>query len=191
MLIFTDVFVDFKLVQILTPDQYPQWTGRRDRRGIPVYLFVVKDLTSKNVTQFSQEVTEQGASETHKDSSIPARLLCLFSLYENLLQFVQPLCSALSRPNPETPIVSSSNIVDISGVSLMQFWNLRSHMQDASVLSTAHYPETLDRIFVGFLPDLFFPFPSLKVIYIQTDKKRLQNKDYRSTLLLPNGVELD
>lgn len=30
----------------------------------------------------------------------------------------------------------------------MQFWNLRSHMQDASVLSTAHYPETLDRIFV-------------------------------------------
>jgi hypothetical protein len=45
-------------------------------------------------------------------------------------------------------VVSSNNIVDICGVSLMQFWNLRSHMQDASVLSTAHYPETLDRIFV-------------------------------------------
>jgi hypothetical protein len=45
-------------------------------------------------------------------------------------------------------VVSSNNIVDIGGVSLMQFWSLRSHMQDASVLSTAHYPETLDRIFV-------------------------------------------
>lgn len=132
----------------LTTSQYPQWTGRRDRRGIPVYLFEVRHLTNKNVSQFSQEVSEQGASETHKDSAIPARLLCLFSLYENLLQFVHPLCSALARPNPETPIVSSNNIVDISGVSLMQFWNLRSHMQDASVLSTAHYPETLDRIFV-------------------------------------------
>ncbi|PCH03903.1 Hypothetical protein PENO1_030090 [Penicillium occitanis (nom. inval.)] len=139
-----------------TRQMYPQWTGRRDRRGIPVYLFEVKHLTSKNVSQFSQEVSEQGASETHKDSAIPARLLCLFSLYENLLQFVHPLCSALARPNPETPIVSSNNIVDISGVSLMQFWNLRSHMQDASVLSTAHYPETLDRIFIIGAPS-FFP----------------------------------
>ncbi|EED17571.1 phosphatidylinositol transporter, putative [Talaromyces stipitatus ATCC 10500] len=139
-----------------TRQMYPQWTGRRDRRGIPVYLFEVKHLTNKNVSQFSQEVSEQGASETHKDSTIPARLLCLFSLYENLLQFVHPLCSALARPNPETPIVSSNNIVDISGVSLMQFWNLRSHMQDASVLSTAHYPETLDRIFIIGAPS-FFP----------------------------------
>lgn len=139
-----------------TRQMYPQWTGRRDRRGIPVYLFEVRHLTNRNVSQFSQEVSEQGAAETHKDSSIPARLLCLFSLYENLLQFVQPLCSALARPNPETPIVSSSNIVDISGVSLMQFWNLRGHMQDASVLSTAHYPETLDRIFIIGAPS-FFP----------------------------------
>jgi hypothetical protein len=38
--------------------------------------------------------------------------------------------------------------VDINGVGLKQFWNLKSHMQDASVLATAHYPETLDRIFV-------------------------------------------
>jgi hypothetical protein len=38
--------------------------------------------------------------------------------------------------------------VDISGVGLKQFWNLKGHMQDASVLATAHYPETLDRIFV-------------------------------------------
>jgi hypothetical protein len=139
-----------------TRQMYPQWIGRRDRRGIPVYLFEVKHLTNKNVSSFSSEVTSQGASETHKDSTIPARLLCLFSLYEHLLQFVHPLCSALARPNPETPIVSSNNIVDISGVSLMQFWNLRSHMQDASVLSTAHYPETLDRIFIIGAPS-FFP----------------------------------
>jgi hypothetical protein len=45
--------------------------------------------------------------------------------------------------------VTSTNIVDVSGVGLKQFWNLKSHMQDASVLATAHYPETLDRIFVS------------------------------------------
>lgn len=74
----------------------------------------------------------------------------LFALYENLLNFSQPLCSGIStRPFPETPVSQSNNIVDISGVGLKQFWNLKQHMQDASTLATAHYPETLDRIFVS------------------------------------------
>jgi hypothetical protein len=39
---------------------------------------------------------------------------------------------------------------------LKQFWNLKAHMQDASTLATAHYPETLDRIFIVGAP-AFFP----------------------------------
>lgn len=127
--------------------QYPQWTGRRDRRGIPVYVFEIRHLNSKEMANYNNTMTT-GTPETHKSSTVPARLLNLFALYENLLNFVMPLCSALSRPNPETPIVTSTNIVDVSGVGLKQFWNLKGHMQDASVLATAHYPETLDRIFV-------------------------------------------
>lgn len=72
----------------------------------------------------------------------------LFALYESLTRYVTPLCSMVPRSHPETPISQSNNIVDISGVGLKQFWNLKGHMQDASVLATAHYPETLDRIFV-------------------------------------------
>lgn len=100
------------------------------------------------MAEYTSKVSSSTPAETHKSSKVPPRLLRLFALYENLLRFVLPLCSKLPRPNPETPIVTSTNIVDISGVGLRQFWNLRSHMQDASVLATAHYPETLDRIFV-------------------------------------------
>jgi len=83
------------------------------------------------------------------DGKTPPKLLRLFALYENLTRFVMPLCTALTdREYPRTPITQSNNIVDISGVGLKQFWNLRTHMQDASTLATAHYPETLDRIFV-------------------------------------------
>jgi hypothetical protein len=86
----------------------------------------------------------------HKNSTIPSKLLTLFALYENLTRFVLPFCSAMKdRPHIETPVSQSSNIVDISGVGLRQFWNLKNHMQDASQLATAHYPETLDRIFVS------------------------------------------
>jgi hypothetical protein len=90
------------------------------------------------------------SSKSAADVTAPPKMLRLFALYENLTNFVMPLCSMIpGRPNPEVPITQSNNIVDIGGVGLMQFWNLRSHMQDASVLATAHYPETLDRIFVS------------------------------------------
>jgi hypothetical protein len=84
------------------------------------------------------------------EADTPPRLLRLFALYDNLIEFIFPLCTTLEdRPSPETPITQCCNIVDISGVGLKQFWDLRTHMQEASVLSNAHCPETLDRIFVG------------------------------------------
>jgi len=135
---------------------YPQWSGRRDRRGIPVFVYVVRHLNSKNMDEYTSKASSGAPAETHKSSSVPPRLLRLFALYESLLRFVIPLSSALPRPNPETPIVSTTNIIDISGMGLRQFWNLKGHMQDASVLATAHYPETLDRIFIIGAPT-FFP----------------------------------
>lgn len=136
---------------------YPQWTGRRDKRGIPVYLFEVAHLNSKNIAAYEASQKKADGSNITKDRKVPARLLRLFALYENLTRFVMPLCSAMpDRSHPETPISQSNNIVDISKVGLKQFWNLKNHMQDASQLATAHYPETLDRIFIIGAP-AFFP----------------------------------
>lgn len=59
------------------------------------------------------------------------------------------------RESARTPITLSTNIVDVSQVSLRMFWNLKAHMQSASTLATAHYPETLDRIFVIGAPYFF------------------------------------
>lgn len=131
--------------------QYPQWTGHRDKRGIPIYVYEIKGLDRKNVDKYQKEATAYKAKlPKHKNLSTQPKLLPLFALYHNLLNFVLPLCSSLERARPEIPVTNSTNIVDISGVSLRQFWNLKSHMQDASTLATAHYPETLDRIFVSW-----------------------------------------
>lgn len=131
---------------------YPQWTGRRDKRGIPVYVFEVGGLNAKAVA--ANDTAGKARAITSK---VPPKMLRLFALYENLCRFVLPLCSAIpDRPHTETPISQSNNIVDISHVGLKQFWNLKAHMQDASTLATAHYPETLDRIFIIGAPS-FFP----------------------------------
>lgn len=71
------------------------------------------------------------------------------ALYESLLQLVLPLTSKMQdRPNTETPVTASCNIVDITGVSLARFFHLRGHLGDASALATSRYPETLDSILV-------------------------------------------
>ncbi|CAK3966366.1 Hypothetical predicted protein [Lecanosticta acicola] len=139
---------------------YPQWTGRRDKRGIPFYVFEVAILDPKEVTAYEKDSdrkkTKDGKDQIPLVSKVPRKMLRLFALYENLCRFVLPLCSAIpDRPHAETPISQSSNIVDLNGVGFKQFWNLRAHLQDSSRLATAHYPETLDRIFVVGAPSFF------------------------------------
>jgi hypothetical protein len=110
----------------------------------------------------------------------PAKMMRLFALYENLTRFVLPFCSAIKdRPHLETPVSQSNNIVDISGVGLRQFWNLKTHMQDASTLATAHYPETLDRIFVSTEKVL----PAYEYLTSRTD--------YRCTIILSDCLGMD
>ncbi|AEO66241.1 4f6c2139-3e82-4a84-9500-39349b0b7b01 [Thermothielavioides terrestris] len=135
---------------------YPQWTGRRDRRGIPLYLFQIRHLDSKTVSTYEKSAESTNVSQAQTDGSTPQRLLRLFALYENLTRFAQPLCTEMTdREHARTPITLSTNIVDVSQVSLRMFWNLKSHMQAASTLATAHYPETLDRIFIIGAPYFF------------------------------------
>ena len=55
-----------------------------------------------------------------------------------------------------TPVSSCTTIIDLDAVSLNLLWNLRSHLQEASTLATANYPETLSTIAVVNSPS-FFP----------------------------------
>ncbi|KAI7609304.1 CRAL/TRIO domain-containing protein, partial [Hortaea werneckii] len=144
---------------------YPQWTGRRDKRGIPFYVYEIGQVDAKAVSAYSSDRDNNRSSKSKSTTTTnnttpqtPRKMLRLFALYENLCRFVLPLCSLVpeDRSHSETPISQSSNVVDLGGVGLTKFWALRNHMSDASQLATAHYPETLDRIFVVGAPS-FFP----------------------------------
>ncbi|KAI4209131.1 MAG: hypothetical protein LQ351_007912 [Letrouitia transgressa] len=179
---------------------YPQWTGRRDKRGIPVYLYEVGKLDSKKMLAYTA-----ATSKAKNKGPSPSRMLRLFALYENLTRFVMPLCSSVpGRPNPESPVDQSNNIVDISKVGLKQFWNLRSHMQDASQLATAHYPETLDRIFIigapaffptvwGWIKKWFDPITTSKIFILSHDQVKPTLSAFMDVSSIPKkyGGDLD
>ncbi|KAK4495080.1 hypothetical protein PRZ48_013407 [Zasmidium cellare] len=130
---------------------YTHWTGRRDRTGIPLYVFNIGGLDSKKLSESDTPTKAQ------QHGGLSPKLRRLFATYEHLTNFVFPLCSsAPSRKYAETPISQTCNIVDISGVSIRQFWSLKKHLQDASTLATVHYPETLGKTFIVGAPS-FFP----------------------------------
>ena len=102
----------------------------------------------------------------------PCRRPNSISLWEFMSRFTLPFCSALPRSPPPSssaegsttplsqpslpPITATTSIIDLGGVSLGLMWSLRRHLQQASELATAHYPETLHTIAVVNAP-AFFP----------------------------------
>jgi len=74
-----------------------------------------------------------------------------------MARFTLPLCNAMSHPAKETtPVSSITSIIDLADVSLGTMWSLRHHLQQASEIATAYYPETLHAIAVVNAP-AFFP----------------------------------
>jgi hypothetical protein len=186
---------------------YPQWTGRRDRRGIPLYVFEIKTLDHKTTSEYERSVAKsQNVSQAQTDGKTPAGLLRLFALYENLTRFNMPFSTQLvaDREYSDVPITLSTNIVDISGVGLKQFWNLKSHMQAASQLATAHYPETLDRIFIigapmffgtvwGWIKRWFDPITVSKIFILEQSQVKPTLEEFIHPRNIPKkyGGELD
>lgn len=134
---------------------YPTWSGRRDKRGLPVYVYRLADLDSKVQKELNAV-------------SMDRRYERIVALYEYMFNGVLNLCGALSAsayasstpppPSLRRPdqISSVCTLIDLSHVSLSQLWGARAHLQQASALATANYPETLDSILVLHAPS-FFP----------------------------------
>ncbi|KAL4862262.1 hypothetical protein BDV12DRAFT_203213 [Aspergillus spectabilis] len=130
---------------------FAQWTGRRDHHGLPVYVFPLNCLTKEKMEAYISKMSSSSSASTQ----IPGALMAFRALYENLLHFVLPLCSRLPRPHSEVPITASTHIIDMTGLTLKQFLDIKRYLQAASELATAHYPETLGRVFVRpILPQL-------------------------------------
>jgi len=87
-------------------------------------------------------------------------LTSIFLPAEYVTRFTQRLCTHLPHPAPAT-ISKSTNIVDLSCVGIRKFWSLRHLLQTASHMATAHYPETVERIFVIGAPYFFSTIWSL------------------------------
>ncbi|KAF7296528.1 Sec14 cytosolic factor [Mycena chlorophos] len=121
---------------------YPRWTGRRDKNGMPIYVYRIASLDSK----------------IQKDiHGVPParRFQRIIVLYEYMVRFALPLCTHLPH-STQTPITCVMTIIDLENVSIGSMWTLRSHLAESAKLATANYPETLSTIAIVNAPS-FFP----------------------------------
>ncbi|KAH9480189.1 Sec14 cytosolic factor [Psilocybe cubensis] len=121
---------------------YPRWTGRRDKLGLPLYVYRLASLEP-----FQQELDALPAKTRYERIII---------LYEFMTRFTFPLCTHLPRATAPIPVSSTTTIIDLDNVSFGSMWRLRTHLQEASRLSTSNYPETLHHIAIVNSPS-FFP----------------------------------
>lgn len=124
---------------------YPRWTGRRDKRGLPLYVYQLSALTPEVMKDLSATPSER-------------RYQRIIALYEYMLNFAFSICTALPPPESESEsavpshIAQATTIIDMQDTTLRQLIKFRSHLQEASTLATANYPETLGMIFVVGAP---------------------------------------
>ncbi|KAJ7164732.1 CRAL/TRIO domain-containing protein [Mycena crocata] len=121
---------------------YPRWTGRRDKNGMPVYVYHLASMDSAIQKELNSVVPER-------------RYQRIIVLYESMVRFIMPLCSYLPHPT-QTPITCVVTIIDLQDVSIGAMWTLRSHLSESARLATANYPETLSTIAIVNAPS-FFP----------------------------------
>ena len=114
----------------LTCAQYPHWTGRRDKRGLPICFFDISYLDAHRMKGYSRSADEVRRA---------------LAVHDTLTRFVLPLCSMAGTT---TPVSSCLYIVDISAFGLKQAWSLRKYTQDISKLLATSYPEVIDRVWV-------------------------------------------
>lgn len=133
----------------LTPLQCMAWTGRRDKRGLPICLFDMAYLTS-NLGAYKKSCDSLNTFRPTPTRLASAATLRSLAVFDGMVRFVFPLCSLIrKRPSPETPIFRATIIADISGGSLIQIWRIRSWLQTFGKILADAYPEILDRVIVS------------------------------------------
>ena len=105
------------------------------------------------------------SADSKNPSVVSMEVLRSFTFFDGLTRFIMPLLSAVpGRPDLDKPITRTIFIVDISGISMKQVWDLKTWIQDFSKLLSINYPEILDRVLVcSFQGPLVIPRPVLPV----------------------------
>uniref|UniRef100_A0A093VEW7 SEC14 cytosolic factor n=1 Tax=Talaromyces marneffei PM1 TaxID=1077442 RepID=A0A093VEW7_TALMA len=143
---------------------YPHWTGRFNKRGLPIFVFDVVNLDNEAIKSYERtrnlksvpinEISLATEKPVATSLSRPQRALIY---HDYVTRFLFPLCSKLSQSEVKEKGETTHCIylVNIANMTLKQVWDLRNYAQDVSRLLATNYPEVVDRIYVLNAPSYY------------------------------------
>ncbi|PLB44299.1 CRAL/TRIO domain-containing protein [Aspergillus steynii IBT 23096] len=139
---------------------YPQWTGRLDKRGLPIFFVATSNIKPSMLgfSGFNYGYVPSSDSDSDPPSTEPNQqhqridVLQLGSvMFDSYTRFVFPLCSVAAQKQVTSAVI----LVDAATLTLKQGFDLRNFAKEATWLLSTCYPETVDKIFVCNCPSYF------------------------------------
>jgi len=108
---------------------YPQYYHKTDKEGRPLYI---------------ERLGKVNTAEMYKISSQDRLLQNLVCEYEKNNNQRLPACSkAVGHP-----VETSCTILDLAGVGVRQFWDVKTYVGEASKIGQDRYPETMGKFYM-------------------------------------------
>ncbi|GJJ07752.1 hypothetical protein Clacol_001957 [Clathrus columnatus] len=145
----------------------PQFYHKTDKDGCPVYIERLSRLDDKALSG----ITTQDRMLKH-----------LVQEYEKMIKYRYPACSKLV----DHPVETTCTILDLYGVSTLQFYQVRSYVAAAAKIGQDYYPEVMGSFYIINAPFLFSAVWSLIKPWLDevtVAKINILGEDYKRTLL--------
>ncbi|PFH57738.1 hypothetical protein XA68_14647 [Ophiocordyceps unilateralis] len=131
----------------------PAWTGRRDKRGQPVYYVDAGAAKEKAWTENGQASAIRAFCAQRSKSGASASMLTSMLHLDMMNSIIAPMCTRTTdRLHPEVPVTMTTYIADIGGLSLRKFWAIKNHVFCLLTSISVIFPETASRIFIVCAP---------------------------------------
>ncbi|THV00550.1 hypothetical protein K435DRAFT_656941 [Dendrothele bispora CBS 962.96] len=115
---------------------YPQFYHKTDKDGRPIYIERFGQLDINKLYQCTTQERQLQRLVWEYEKSISTRL---------------PACSASAGH----PVETFCTILDLRGVTLRSFWNVKDFVMNASKIGQDRYPETMGKFYIVGAPYLF------------------------------------
>lgn len=134
---------------------YPRFLGRRDKHGRPIFVLRPGSLDAERQKEMFGVPLKRQFERIAILTELMNRLWLPLASF--LLETEHPIKQGEPKDIHQNPRIISevTSIVDLGGASLSTMWTLRNHLKQASVLNSAHYPETLGTLALVNVPAFF------------------------------------
>ncbi|KAH8920684.1 CRAL/TRIO domain-containing protein [Atractiella rhizophila] len=159
---------------------YPQFFHKTDKTGHPVHIHRLGLIDLAKLYQVVSQQEEIQFLYLQNEMNVRERFPACTKVLKEQAQ------ASGGNPDEVRHIETVTSIIDVSGVTVFQFWKVKDVVSQVITISDANYPETLNHTYVINAPSLFSTIWGYIKGWIDprtASRVSILSTDYQKTLL--------